>query len=409
MKKFTCEVSVADFMNRYVNRGIVKDRKFQRKSCWSSKNETGYISTLLNGGDLDTFSIVDNKASMEAAGQTLDLQSKQYFSAALDSGAYTSIDGQNRENALTRFMNDAFTITGTFCDKDGRILDIKNKHFKDLPSRLRDKLMDIQVAVNLISETTVVEMPKLFQTRNSGKPLNGQENRNSFPSDMSDIIRSLAEDPLISKIWEASQELKDYKIAESADAEMTAKMYMSLVDSEKTISSQPGFSKIDLKKKDLDNFYKMGIGKAMGSQGYPEEYSTYQSERVRRVLKMMAALIQAKGCKKSSVRMRSVWALLISCAHLDAHGKSLKEGRLVDFYDIVTKTDLELLAEGDLQLSKRMVGWNNKGQIGPKPSPSSFYRHRAGNTDASVQRLSRIEMLITRLTSMNAFNKLLVK
>lgn len=409
MKKFTCEVSVADFMNRYVKRGIVKDRKFQRKSCWSSRNETGYISTLLNGGDLDTFSIVDNKASMEAAAHLMDLESKQYFSSSLSLGAYTSIDGQNRENALTRFTNDSFTITGTFWDKDGRIHDIKNKHFKNLPPRLRDRLMDTQVAVNLISETTVEEMPKLFQNRNSGKPLNAQENRNSFPSDMSSIIRSIAEDPTVSRIWEASQEMKDHKIAESADAEVTAKMYMSLIDSKKTSSSLPGFSTLDLKRKDLDNFYEIGIRKRVGSQGYPEEYSTYQSERVLRILKMVSALVQAKECKKGSVKMRSLWALLTVCAHLDTSGKRVKKGRLAELYDIVVKTDLELLAEGDLQLSECTVNWNSEGQVGPKPSPSSFYRHRAGNTDVSIQRLARNEMLLTRLTATEGFKKLIAR
>ena len=119
-------VKVSDLPKRYqpkdshghtqVVLGTYYEDGLQRKECWEDGNGRRYIGSLNKGlAALSSIIVCNVQASLNLALSVGDKISVSYFEDVLNKGfRYISLDGKNRTITLHRFINNEFSITGTF-------------------------------------------------------------------------------------------------------------------------------------------------------------------------------------------------------------------------------------------------------------------------------------------------------
>lgn len=395
-------IDVKYFSDHYISTKFIKVlRHFQRKVCWTEKEKREFIISIFNGLATTPITLLDISDVLQFLNRENNEEESLFFRKHQDVG-FISIDGQNRTAAIKAFMSNEFSITGDIKNKDGKLESVQNVFYKDLSQRLRDAFHDTNLTLTVITESTREEMHNYFLSINSGAPLNAQEKRNAFMTPMSEIIRTLAEDKEVSKIWSFSKTLKEQKIANSFDAEWASKFYMALArggDKSRTFSTK------SLNSASLDEFYSLGVKTKMAwlHQVHPE-YSPEETARVTRILKRVSQILEASSCHVNTLSDRAMWALVISVAWIsDQPGYEIQQGRLGDFYDSVCRVDKLLVEKGDMAWAKEVTQWHKNGNKGPEPAASQYYRHKAGNMNDAKARLSRISMLIEELLKDDQF------
>lgn len=384
------------FSDHYISTKLIKVlRHFQRKVCWLEKEKKEFIISIFNGLATTPITLLDVSDVLQFLKRDNNEEESLFFRKHKDVG-FISIDGQNRSNAIVAFMQNEFSITGDIKNKDGKLESVQNVFYKDLSQRLRDAFHDTNLQLTIITESTREEMHNYFLSINSGTPLNPQEKRNAFMTPMSEIIRTLAEDKEISKIWFYSKTLKAQKIANSFDAEWAAKLYMTIA---RGANKEKTFSTKSLNSNSLDEFYSLGVRTKLAwlKETHPE-YSAEESARVRKILTKVSNILEASSCHANTLSDRAMWALVVSVAWVhDQPGYEIQEGSLVNFYESVCRADKSLVEKGDISFAKEVTQWHQNGSQGPEPAASQFYRHRAGNMSDAKARMSRINMLLEEL------------
>jgi len=390
------------FSDHYISTKFIKVlRNFQRKVCWSTKEKKEFIVSVFNGLATTPITLLDVSDVLQFHKRNNNEEESFFFRKHKDVG-FISIDGQNRSAAIRSFMENEFSITGDIKNKDGKLESVQNVFYKDLSQRLKDAFHDTNLHLTIITESTKKEMHDYFLSINSGAPLNGQEKRNAFMTPMSEMIRLLAEDKEISKIWFYSKTLKEQKIANSFDAEWTAKFYMSLA---RGAHKQRTFSTKSLNSAGLDEFYGLGAKTKLAwlHQTHPE-YSSEENARVREILVKVSRILEASPCHANTLSDRAMWALVTSVAWVgDQPGYEIQEGSLVDFYESVCRVDKSLVEKGDISFAKELTQWHKNGNQGPEPVASHYYRHKAGNMNDAKARMSRVSMLVKALLEDSQF------
>ena len=392
------------FYKHYVTSKKIKVlRQFQRKICWTDQDKRDFIISVFSGMATTPITIVDIQDVLDFHKRNKDPQECGFFKKFLDEFfGFLSIDGQNRTDAIRAFIENEFSITGNIKDKDGKWESVKNVFYRDLSSRLKDAFDDASLYLTVISECTREEMHKYFRSVNSGTYLNDQEMRNALPTEMSGIIRTLAESTEISKIWKYSQTLTDQKISSSYDAELCAKFYMALARSK---SGQKTFSTRSLISSSIDEFYGFGA-KLQGPNLYQEypEYSPQETKRVKEILETVAKVLESSSCHANKLTDRALWAILAATAWIhDQPGYSILDGHYNSFYESVVRVDKELVDKSSVAFGNALSTWYKSGKLGPEPKNSTYYKFKASNPNQPGIRNSRFSILLESLLKDDQF------
>ena len=103
---------------------------------------------------------------------------------------YDVTDGQQRMRAIWQFLSDEFPLGATSYRKDAPWV---GQIYSKLSKENRDQLVDFELIMAVISEASNDEVRELFSRLQRGMRLTPPELRNSIPSQLGDVIRSMAD------------------------------------------------------------------------------------------------------------------------------------------------------------------------------------------------------------------------
>tara|TARA_R110002110_G_scaffold399741_1_gene615754 strand:- start:65 stop:1411 length:1347 start_codon:yes stop_codon:yes gene_type:complete len=163
-----------------------------------------------------------------------DTKSVNYFENVLakdnDKGRayrYIVLDGQHRLlDVLYKFFNNKWQYTGKLLDADGKLVDIDNQYFNQMPIRVKDSLNDCFIPIRVFDDLDEAELPRLFIDHQKGVPLNEQQKRRAEPTPLTPWIRLLGEQNV-----DATSLLKGCATATCENEELIAKLLIETVRS----------------------------------------------------------------------------------------------------------------------------------------------------------------------------------
>ncbi|MCK4785068.1 MAG: DUF262 domain-containing protein [Desulfobacteraceae bacterium] len=113
----------------------------------------------------------------------------------LSSKSYEIVDGQQRINAVYRYVNNGFKLYDPKKDRIGlpRFLGVKQcswagMTFESLPQELKDKFLNTDLQVSVVETDNINEVRELFVRLQSGLPLNAQEKRDAWPGELCQFV-----------------------------------------------------------------------------------------------------------------------------------------------------------------------------------------------------------------------------
>lgn len=101
-----------------------------------------------------------------------------YFVKDADTGVYDSLDGKQRSNAISEFINGEFSLsldTPPVFSDDGDQEDITGMTFEQLPEWAQDKVKDYSLTIYYYEDMTDAEIKEFFRRLNNGKALTAVE------------------------------------------------------------------------------------------------------------------------------------------------------------------------------------------------------------------------------------------
>ena len=183
-------MTVRQIVDDFSNKNIWVNPEYQRGEVWFPSQQKKLIDSLLRGYKLPIFYLheITQSNSRGDVWRTHEI-----------------IDGQQRCNALDRFING-----------DLQLLDVKDpgskfpiflrdteqypcpwsgKHFTTLEDKLKNNLLDAELSVAFISDADKNEVRDLFIRLQSGSALNEQEKRDAYPGEFTEFILKLGGKP----------------------------------------------------------------------------------------------------------------------------------------------------------------------------------------------------------------------
>ena len=172
----------ADFM--------VPNPEYQRGEVWTRDQEKKLIDSVLRGYQLPIIYL--HEITKTIAGKTQE--------------RYEIIDGQQRTSALRNFFEGAFSLYN-IDDENAKFPPFLKeyecpwggKYFEGLPSDFKSKLLETKLPVAFIETHDPNEVRDLFVRLQSGRPLNAQEKRDSYPGAFTEFILRLGGKPAIAR------------------------------------------------------------------------------------------------------------------------------------------------------------------------------------------------------------------
>ena len=160
--------------------------EYQRGVVWSEDLQMKLIDSVMRGYELPIIYLHD--IQVEIAGRRQD--------------RYHIIDGQQRLEALSRFVDGAFALYRPD-DPKARfprfLLDRPcpwgGKDFHGLTEALRERFLDTELQVAVVETDDENEVRDLFVRLQSGLPLNDQEKRDSYPGQFTQFILRIGGKP----------------------------------------------------------------------------------------------------------------------------------------------------------------------------------------------------------------------
>lgn len=174
------ELRKADFM--------VPNLEYQRGEVWTRDQQMKLIDSVLRDYQLPIIYLHDIKRTI--AGKTQE--------------RFEIIDGQQRTSALRNFVEGAFPLYNIDDEKAKFPIFLQKyecpwggKYFDGLSGELKGKLLETKLPVAFITTDDANEVRDLFVRLQSGRPLNPQEKRDSYPGEFTEFILKLGGKPAI--------------------------------------------------------------------------------------------------------------------------------------------------------------------------------------------------------------------
>ena len=167
---------------------MVPNPEYQRGEVWTRDQQMKLIDSVLRDYQLPIIYLHEIKKTV----------------ARMTQDRYEIIDGQQRTSALRNFVEGAFPLYNIDDEKAKFPAFLQKyecpwggKFFDELSSELQSKLLETKLPVAYIKTDDPNEVRDLFVRLQSGRPLNPQEKRDSYPGEFTEFILKLGGKPAI--------------------------------------------------------------------------------------------------------------------------------------------------------------------------------------------------------------------
>ena len=162
---------------------LAPNPEYQRGSVWQKRQQQMLIDSLLRGYHLPVFYFHVRQTPTKHGVNT----------------RYEIIDGQQRVNSITGFRRGDFTLLDPIASDSRFARHLRDKpcewaklSYDQLPTRLRDELLDREVTVAEILDATIDEARDLFVRLQQGADLTAQERRDALPGEFGGAVEKIA-------------------------------------------------------------------------------------------------------------------------------------------------------------------------------------------------------------------------
>ncbi len=154
MTRFSINWTAKTLVNQMKKGNINFDNAVQRSLVWDAEKKSLLIHSMVYGYAVPAM----------------------YFTR--ENGIYDSLDGKQRSNAISEYMNDEFALsadTPTVYDDDGNADNISGLTFSQLPEWAQDRIKDYSLVIYYYEDMTEQEIRDFFRRLNNGKSLTAIE------------------------------------------------------------------------------------------------------------------------------------------------------------------------------------------------------------------------------------------
>lgn len=141
-------------IDKMINKGTINfDNAVQRGLVWDNERKSLLIHSMIEGYPIPAFYASKNEAG------------------------YDMLDGKQRSNAITDYLNDKYKLSNVpeITLESGDIIDINGLTFSELEEELQDIVKDYSLTVYYFDGITEDEITEMFFRLNNGKPLTAIE------------------------------------------------------------------------------------------------------------------------------------------------------------------------------------------------------------------------------------------
>lgn len=164
---------------------IDDDPSYQRAGdAWTLGQRQRFIDSLLNGFDVPKIYLHDLRGLHPTK-------------------VYAVVDGKQRLTAIWSYLDGGFALaddlriamTSDDALPPGAVTPVGGQRFAQLHPAWQRRLLHTYLSVVLIRDATEVDIDELFARLNDGTPLTDAERRNAIAGDMSELVRTVADEP----------------------------------------------------------------------------------------------------------------------------------------------------------------------------------------------------------------------
>lgn len=154
MKRYNIQWAAKALVNQMKKGNINFDNSVQRGLVWDQSKKSLLIHSMVYGYAIPAL----------------------YFTK--ENGVYDSLDGKQRSNAISEFLNDEFLLslnTPLVYDDDGKEENISGLAFSQLPEWVQDRIKEYSLTIYFYEDMAEHEVKEFFRRLNNGKPLSAIE------------------------------------------------------------------------------------------------------------------------------------------------------------------------------------------------------------------------------------------
>ena len=124
-----------------------------------------------------------------------------FYARRTDGKVYDFLDGKQRLNAISGFLNDEYSLRGIseVTLDNGEMMDINGYKFSGLPEEIQDRVKDYSLTIYYYDGITDEEVRTLFCKLNNGKPLSAKEKNIAYCKDIV-TVSDIGKHPIFSDI-----------------------------------------------------------------------------------------------------------------------------------------------------------------------------------------------------------------
>lgn len=155
MQKFNIQWTAKTLVRQMEKGNVNFDNAVQRGLVWDVSKKSLLIHSMIYGFAIPSM----------------------YFTRD-ENGIYDSLDGKQRSNSISEYMNDEFSLTvdtPKVYDDEGHEEDISGMTFSQLPEWAQDRIKDYSLTIYYYEGMTDQEVKEFFRRLNNGKPLSAVE------------------------------------------------------------------------------------------------------------------------------------------------------------------------------------------------------------------------------------------
>ena len=184
MKSEHKPMTIQDIVNMDAQKVLEVDAEYQRGAEWSVKQDRLLIDSLFRGYTIPLFYFHKKTSNSNWANNTY----------------YYIVDGQQRKNAIIRYVKNGFSLfdpikdskTGLAHFQKSQSIAWAGKTFDALPDTLRTQFLTTPLHVILVETNDDNEVRDLFIRLQAGLPLSAQEKRDAWPGEFTKFIIEMA-------------------------------------------------------------------------------------------------------------------------------------------------------------------------------------------------------------------------
>ena len=196
-KHDTYELSVSQLAYLMSESKIYLDEAFQSNTRWTILMNQEYMRSIIEGRAITpiTLGSIDEILSVLERRFGPTHVDYKFFKDLQDKGyKYITIDGNNRDNCIFKFINNEFPLQlGKYEVDHGNLIEFEatndEKYYKDLDPDVKNYINNIIINFVVITQSTRRGLAELFSNVNKGLTLNNQEKRNAIPCKFGQLVR----------------------------------------------------------------------------------------------------------------------------------------------------------------------------------------------------------------------------